>query len=158
MPSSIRIPLSKEKFAIVDGVDSHFSGYKWFCNCDGYAIRSIFLLNGKKGSVFLHHAIMGRSILGLQSDHINGDRRDCRRSNLRFVTSRQNQHNMKCHRGEKKKTSKYIGVTKDTTCRSWLSSIYVSGKQIRIGSFKTEEEAHDAYQKRLQEISNASKN
>lgn len=47
--------------------------------------------NGQWHTMYLHHCIMGSPIWeGEEIDHINGNRQDNRRSNLRYVTHRQN--------------------------------------------------------------------
>lgn len=74
-------------------------------------------------------------------DHINGNRSDNRFCNLRDVLEQINHQNIrKPHKDSK---SGFIGVTKDK--KKWASYIYINGKQTRIGSFNTPEEAHAAY-------------
>lgn len=67
-------------------------------------------------------------------------------SNLRLVTSRKNSSN---ERG----SSKYTGVSWNTQLGKWSSRIYVGGKRPHLGYFENEIDAHNAYQKKLKEIS-----
>jgi len=72
-------------------------------------------------------------------DHMNGDPSDNRIDNLRLVTYRQNNSNRKHHRA-----GKLVGASRLKNGR-WQSRIWVEGKPIQIGTFATEQEAHDAY-------------
>jgi hypothetical protein len=86
--------------------------------------------------------------VGLVLDHINGNRLDNRIDNLRAVTRRQNQHNAKRHRAGRK-----VGaIPVKGRGKPWRSKIYVNGKVICLGSFDTEEEAHNAYASALCQV------
>jgi hypothetical protein len=88
----------------------------------------------------LHHGKMPND----QIDHINGDRSDNRISNLREATQQQNAMN----RGaDKKSTSKYVGVSWSNSHGKWVAQIQSGKKNKRIGYFRTEIEAAEAYQK-----------
>lgn len=75
-----------------------------------------------------------------QVDHINGDRLDNRRCNLRIVTQRQNQQNQKKHRN-----GKLVGCSYNKTRKKWQAHIQIKGKQKNLGLFATELEAHEVY-------------
>lgn len=153
----VEIPLTKGRVAIVDDCDSHLASYKWYSGPSGYASRHFKITpgrKGKRGMVFLHHAIIGRPLNKKEIDHINGDRLDCQRINLRIVSKRENTSNQKCHRGEKPKTSQYVGVHRFKTCKinPWAAQICINGKQKHIGLFQTEKEAFKAYQEALKNV------
>lgn len=57
-----------------------------------YPHTTALSLEDKSKQLCLHQAIMG-SITDRVIDHINGDHYDCRRSNLRHVTTKQNNQN-----------------------------------------------------------------
>ncbi len=82
-------------------------------------------------------------------DHRNGFRHDNRLDNFRWFTNRQN-----VSQGYLaiKTTSQYTGVCWLTKAKRWMASIYFENKQIGLGWFKTELEAHHAYQRALKEI------
>ena len=90
----------------------------------GYCIR---IINTK--TTLLHHIILGRSD-GFEVDHINGDRMDNRKDNLRFVTSAQNKMN---------RSSK--GIYKRHDNKKWCATIRINKKERYLGSFETPEEA-----------------
>jgi len=83
-----------------------------------------------------------------QIDHINGVRDDNHIENLRVVTSRQNQSNLKRHR-----EGYLLGATYESRGvgkpRQWRARIRVAGKLKHLGFFKSENEAHLAYMKAL---------
>jgi hypothetical protein len=84
-------------------------------------------------------------------DHINNIRTDNRTENLRWVTIRENNQNRK-HNKEGKTTSKYSGVCYKKANSNYVATIQTNGKNKHIGSFKTEEEAAEAYDKALIEL------
>jgi hypothetical protein len=78
-------------------------------------------------------------------DHINQNGLDNRRSNLRLATGAQNQrnaHGRGIHRG-KPSSSRFRGVSRSGM--KWSAHISVNGKNIRLGTFRTEEQAARAY-------------
>ena len=77
---------------------------------------------------------------GMEIDHINGNRIDNRIENLRLVTNRQNQQNRKTHRA-----GRLVGATYCKICHNWQSKIVIDKTSIKIGYYKTEQEAHEAY-------------
>ena len=85
---------------------------------------------------------MHRLILGLKvgdfADHINRNRLDNRKSNLRTVTKLQNAWNRST---QKNNTSGTAGVSWNNNEKKWLAHIRVDGKQIRIGSYHDKDKA-----------------
>jgi len=140
------IILSKGYVALVDDEDfENLNIYKWTYT-HGYARRDTGTgINRKR--IYLHRAIMGNT--GIQIDHINGNRLDCRKSNLRFCTNLQNQYN----RGTNKNgTSKYKGVCWITKQNRWRAQIKQSSKNFYIGNFVNEIDAALAYDIKAKEL------
>lgn len=75
-------------------------------------------------------------------DHINGNRSDNRISNLRLASQSQNRQNSKT---PKNNTSGYKGVSCDTRHGTWRARIFVNNKDKYLGTFKTKEQASEAY-------------
>jgi predicted aspartyl protease len=73
-------------------------------------------------------------------DHINGNKADNRRKNLRPVTYAENCHNRKRNSNN---TSGTTGVRKVENGK-FEAYIYVNGKKIHLGYFATKKEAEDA--------------
>jgi hypothetical protein len=99
--------------------------------------------------MFLHHAVIGYPLNGLQVDHIDGNGLNNRRENLRIVTHRQNHQNKKCHRAGGKKSSRFLGVRLHKASGLWQTRIWINGKELSLGYFHDEQKAGDAYQKAL---------
>lgn len=80
--------------------------------------------------------------VGYEVDHINQDRSDNRISNLRLVTMSQNMRNKTKYRSNK---SGIVGVAVRSDAREgtnrWRAQINVNGENIKLGSFKTKDEA-----------------
>lgn len=79
-----------------------------------------------------------------QIDHINGIRSDNRITNLRDITASKNEQNRNCHRN-----GHLLGTVK-TKSGTWVARApknylnHKADKHIRLGTFKTQEEAHQA--------------
>jgi HNH endonuclease/AP2 domain len=95
---------------------------------------------------YLHRCIM-KTPKGLDTDHINGDKLDNRRENLRITTRSQNNMNQKKTRG----TSKYKGVHWHNQRNKWKAEIKINGKAKYLGLFLTEYEAAMAYNEAAKE-------
>src|SRR3990167_5692086 len=133
------IPLTKGKIALVDDEDFEWlSVYSWQFHNKGYANR---IEGWKKGN--RHHILMHRQIMqppnGLVVDHINGNRLDNRRSNLRICEYWQNGKN---RIDAKPHQSKYRGVY-------LINGRWQAILQVNLGLYRTEEEAAIAHQKAI---------
>lgn len=141
------IPLTHDKFAIVDAEDYKWlNQWKWNYHSAGYAVRGKYggIVNGKSKSItiLMHRVIMGCS-LGQEIDHINGNRLDNSRSNLRVCSSSQNKQNQ--IRRSKNKTSKYKGVCWFKPTQQWRAEITVNKVTRGLGYFDNEDNAATAY-------------
>lgn len=81
-------------------------------------------------------------------DHKNGDSLDDRAENLRHATGLQNAWN---HKNRSKNENTPMGVRKTSNGR-YQARIACEKKQIAIGVFATEHEAHDAYIAKRKEL------
>jgi hypothetical protein len=88
--------------------------------------------------IMMHRELLGLVHLdGKQGDHINRDRLDNRRANLRVVTSADNSRNTGSRRNS---SSKYRGVCLRDGSR-WVAQATFEGHNNYLGSYKIEEEA-----------------
>ena len=134
------IKMTQSFVAIVDDQDyEELSKYKWR-NDGRYAIRVTLAKEGKRKKIYMHIQLIGR-VEGLEVDHINGNKLDNRRENLRHVTTAQNQQNAFGKGG----TSKYKGVCRFPKARKWVAQITIDGENNYIGIFVKEEDAARAY-------------
>lgn len=93
---------------------------------------------------YLHRLLLG-SPPGLQVDHINGDRTDNRRENLRAVTATHNMHN----RNKWSSTREFRGVSK--VGEVYRAAINFEGSRFDLGTFPSAREAAEAYDKAARE-------
>ena len=139
------IPLTKGYEAMVDDEDYEMLvGYEWYSSIHYggkyvYAKHMLPMINGKRMEERMHQLIMDVP-QGMHIDHIDGNTLNNQKSNLRIVTNRQNHMNR-----HQKKASKYAGVTWAKREQRWIAQAQVNGKHKHIGSFRGEEEAHQAY-------------
>lgn len=135
-----QIPLTQNKFAIVDDEDFDFlSKYKWYFTNSGYACHS-----AKKE--LMHCLIMGNPIEDI--DHINRNRLDNRKSNLRLATRSQNLFNRPKQKNNK---SGFKGVTFDKYRLKWIAQCCLNGKLHHLGRFEWKKDAAEAYNKFVSE-------
>lgn len=111
-------------------------------NSKGYAF------NSKLG--FLHRLIFKDIPEGKYIDHINGDRSDNRKINLRIVTYQQNNHNRVGNLNNK--TSKYKGVCWNKKSKKWIVNICNNNIIKYLGCFDSELEAAEIYNTKAIEL------
>ncbi len=102
----------------------------------GYAVTRV------EGKLIYLHRLIANAPSGVMVDHINRDRLDARRSNLRQATNSQNQANVPKRVGT---TSQFKGVSRHTFSGRWQARISMGGKQKHLGYFENEEDAARAY-------------
>lgn len=136
------IELTQGKQTIVDDEDyESVSQWSWHYN-GGYAVRCP--VKGHKRT-FLHRFIMNTPD-GKETDHINGDKLDNRKENLRICNVSQNAANRKVQNNN----SGYKGV--HYRRNKWEAHIKINGKLIDLGRHPTPEDAALAYNKKATEI------
>ena len=128
------IPVGKYHSARVD--DDNFDSinqYVWSYS-NGYA----FMTNRYGDRISMHRLVL--SLPKHEVDHINHNRLDNRRSNLRLCDHQQNMMNKKIPVNN---TTGYKGVYKRKS--SYYSRIMIKGRRIYLGTWKTSQEAFMAY-------------
>lgn len=129
---------------IVDDCDREFfeAMGKWYIDNKGYCRRNgpqCPLTKKQEKAILMHRLVLerklGRPIApGMFTDHINGVRTDCSRSNLREVTHQQNNTNRRAK-----------GYYWHKASSKWMARIKVNSIHIYLGTFDSEAEARAAY-------------
>lgn len=131
----------KGKFALVDDADyKRLSQLVWRVHATGYVVRGT-----RKEGIYTTHRIH-REVLGdiptkMFVDHINGNKLDNRRKNLRVCSPQQNTQN------QRPKTKHYKGLVRRKNRLTWMVKIKCNKKDIYLGDFKDSWEAAKAYNK-----------
>ena len=141
----IRIPLQTTSghvigHTVVDPADeARVTPWTWSLHSDGYAFRRT-QSSARRSIVYLHRYLLEPAATQLV-DHINGDRLDNTRNNLRLATPSQNCANS----ANRPRRSGFRGVYPHKPTGRWLAQISIDGRVRHLGIFDTAEEAAVAY-------------
>jgi hypothetical protein len=148
----IKIPLTKGAVCTISSEDADLAQFRWHIGSGGYAIRSTPMRYGVQQGpkhIRMHRVILERMIdrtlqADEECDHIDGDRLNNQRTNLRLAKHYQNGLNQKAPTNN---TSGYKGVAWSKAAGKWRALIKVRGKQHYLGLYATAQEAHIAYER-----------
>jgi hypothetical protein len=140
-----KIPLPNNKQAFVSDEDyEKLSKFKWTITSYGYVVRWSPMVRGKRRWIRMHREIMNAPD-GLMVDHINHNKLDNQRENLRLCNNQQNKCNSSVDSKERK-YSNYKGVYWDIRQpKKWRARITINNHQVYLGVFEKEEDAATAY-------------
>jgi hypothetical protein len=126
--------------ALVDDDDyESLTGYRWYIMPNGYVVR-----RQKNHTIYLHREIMAVSDRSTQVDHINQDKLDNRKSNLRICTNLENSKN-KAARNNNSTGYKGIFFQSGHTKKPYRVQITNNYHKIEGGYFSTPEAAAMKY-------------
>ena len=130
---------TKNLFALVDDEDfERVNQFRWWLVGRGYAATHAYVGN-KRVVQYLHRLILNPGP-GLEIDHRNRNRLDCRKQNIRACTHKQN---LQYRRKFKNNSSGYKGVYRRDGV--WVACASVNGRSVFLGGFSTPEEAARKY-------------
>lgn len=134
------INLTKRNIKVqIDSQDKNeVLSYSWHLTDKGY-LRTAIRISGRKSDLYLHRLIMAPPSNKIV-DHINHDRLDNRRCNLRLCTRSQNNMNRKLRSDN---LLGFKGVT--AVGNRYRVKIKFMNKNIYIGTFESAEKAAKAY-------------
>jgi len=136
----MKLITKKGETILIDKKDySIISAYNWRLT-DGYAITDIKRSNGKYTTMRMHRLLFGFPTA--EFDHINLNRADNRRNNLRLATKNQNGYN---RFKQSNNTSGFKGVHKLRRTGKYQTHISLDGKNLFLGTFNTKAKAALAY-------------
>lgn len=130
-------------YALVDADDApDVVGHRWYLS-GGYAKRDD-RSTGTRRRIYLHRHLMGLQHGDTREvDHLNLNKLDCRRSNMRIATHAENGLNQPVR---KRTSSVHRGVSRHSQTGRWIARASRGGREIYIGIYATELEAAGAFQ------------
>lgn len=141
-----KIKLTQGKYALVDDIDfNYLNQWKWYYHKTGYAIRDVWYPSEKRREKVRMHRVIAKTPEDMVTDHVNQDKLDNRRSNLRICTTPENLFNRPAY-----KDRLYKGTQKNG--KKWVAKIVFNKRQYYVGIFKTELEAAEAYNNKAKEL------
>ena len=136
-----KIELSQGMFAFVDDDDyDYLNQYNW-CFNKGYATRNV-KVSGKQKTQNMHRLVTNCPD-GLFVDHINHDKLDNQKSNLRVCSRSENNQNQQ--KRTIAKSSRFKGVYFAKHANKWMAYIRFNYKLKNLGYFTNEIDAAIAY-------------
>lgn len=134
----MEIPLTQGWVTLVDSEDyPALSVHKWYYR-NGYAARAVSR-EGKQVFLLMQNVIMN---VEKGTDHINRDKLDNRKVNLRVVSLKLQNFNRSFPKRDLPRGVYYQNGEK---YKRYFSLIQIDGERIRLGAFSTPEEASHAY-------------
>lgn len=134
-----KIKLTKNKYTIVDDdIFDYLNQWKWHYGKTGYAQRSQWLHGKNKNMLIMMHRLINNTPIGMITDHINQNKLDNRKLNLRTTNKVINALNSKLHNTN---NSGYRGI--EIINNRYRVRIY-KNKSIHIGCYKNIKEAINA--------------
>lgn len=132
-----KILLTKGQYALVDDQDFEWlNQHKWYCS-HGYAVR--YAGGGRKNRVIKRmHRVVNKTPEGKITDHINRNKLDNRRNNLRSANKSENGLNAKLRVDN---TTGHKGIYRDKSRDKWVAELFRNGKNLLKKRFDTKEEA-----------------
>lgn len=116
----IPFQIDDDDFAIV-------SWYTWTIDKNGYPVAHTYSRKDKHFIIYLHNLIMGKAGSGLEWDHIDRDKQNNKRNNLRLVSHQINMRNQKLQANN---TSGVRGISWCKNRKRWRVRIGRTGKLI----------------------------
>ena len=114
-------------------------GHRW-CVVNGYAARGV--RNGHRRTTQYLHRLIVNAPSGYEVDHINGDRLDNRRANLRLVTRSQNEQNKHFARSDSRTGIR--GVSWSERDRHFIATVWSGHKRLHCSYHRSIDEAASA--------------
>lgn len=143
-----KIPLTQGKYALVDDEAFEWLNQWSWCFFKGYAIRGQRYGPRKENKtrfIYMHRQVLERngiSLDNLETDHINRDKLDNQKGNLRPVSSSLNKWNVGLQSNNK---SGIKGVSWGKRDKRWITELKAYGKVAYRGIWKSKLAAILAY-------------
>lgn len=140
-----KIQLTKNKFALVDNEDYEWiNQFKWYFSDTGYAVKRVWINKDWKNPIFKTirmHRLINNTPTGFETDHINRNKLDNGRANLRTASHAQNTINANIRNDN---TSGFKGVYWNKEHKKYSVRIVSNKKLLHLGYFSDFKEAIQA--------------
>jgi len=137
-----RIELTKNQFTLVDDADFEvLSKLTWHHAVVGYAATRL------EGNIVYMHRFILNAVAGQEVDHIDNNKLNNQRANLRVVTRGINNQNRR-----RQNLTGLIGVKFLKHRGTYQARINHEGFHYHLGTFKTSEEAAKAYDEKALDL------
>lgn len=141
-----QIKLTKNKFALVDDEDyNYLNQWKWYFCQNGYVARSTWK---PRQMIYIHRLLLNCNKTQFV-DHIDGNKLNNQKSNLRICTQKENSRNK---RKTKPLTSMFKGVSWSKIANKWTARITYNKKIYHLGYFTNETLAAKKYDEKAIEL------
>lgn len=148
-----KIITNKGLEVLVDDEDfEHLSQFKWRHDLQGYVVRSARVAEIRSGKIKTRNVYLHREVMGFPAseiDHIDQNKLNNMKANLRKASRRENALNMKKRKGDHH--SRFKGVTWHSRNKMWIARVRIGGKMWGK-CFHTEIEAARAYNEKAREV------
>ena len=133
----MKVLASGREVQIDEEDEAFFRSRRWYLTNGDYLVCRV-RVDGRRRTQLFHRLILSPIPQGMVVDHINRDKLDNRRRNLRIVTPQVNAKNIPA---KPNKTSRYRGVSWNGRAGRWQVVLRIDGKLKWVGLFESEDEA-----------------
>lgn len=143
------IPLNNGMYSMVDIEDVNLlTNHSWSLSNDGYVVSGI-VRDGKQITIRMHRLILKDVPEDKDVDHVDMDKLNNRKYNLRVASKAENQRNVGIR---KDNTSGFKGVSYEKSTGKYKAYIRLNGKMKNLGRFSCPIQASEAYDKAAKEL------
>lgn len=135
------------KVVVDDSFFEELAKHTWTESCNGWGLS--YVKASIKGKSTYLHRLITKAQKGQYVDHIDGNTFNNQTDNLRVCTNQQNSWNSPA---KKHGASSYKGVSKGRWGKGWQASIRGPKGRKYLGTFSTQKEAAEAYNRAAAEL------
>ena len=144
----LKVKLSNGEYALIDEESKPLLTGSWYKTQNGYAVQKYWDSETRTRRSRRMHRVVNNTPNGYYTDHINGNKLDNRRCNLRTVTLAENQLNRRLNKNNK---FGYPGISLEPNGK-YRARIQLKGKKINLGNFSNLQAAKSALTSKRKEL------
>lgn len=144
---------NNQRVKISDDQFLELSQYNWRLNKKGYVVRNSNRYEGKRRIIFMHRMILP-VFNKLLVDHIDGNKLNCQKENLRLVNFQESSYNRPKPRTWRCNlvASKYKGISWNKKLKKWMVAISSNHQRFYLGCVVSEVKAAKLYDEKAKEL------